>query len=76
MSGYHKCLGENCRKWITYRFAICAACEQTYGNKATGWPDWLRFLWNDIQRDRRRNKRIMKHEVTFVDLEEEEDDGG
>ena len=76
MSGYHKCLGENCRKWITYRFAICADCEQTYGNKATGWPDWLRFLWNDIQRDRRRNKRIMKHEVTFVDLEEEDDDGG
>lgn len=76
MSGYHKCLGENCGKWITYRFAICVDCEQTYGNKATGWPDWLRFLWNDIQRDRRRNKRIMKHEVTFVDLEEEEDDGG
>ncbi len=74
MGGYHKCLGEDCGKWITYRFAICANCEQRYGNRAVGWPDWLRFLWNDIQRDRRRNKRIMKNEITFADLED--DNGG
>ncbi len=74
MGGYHKCLGEDCGRWITYRFAICAECEKRYGNRAVGWPDWLRFLWNDIQRDRRRNKRILKQEFTFDDLED--NDGG
>jgi hypothetical protein len=33
----------------------------------------LRFLWNDIQRNRRRNKRISMNEITFTDLEDNND---
>lgn len=66
--GYHKCLGENCNKWITWRFALCTECEKKYGHSATHWPAWLRFLWNDIQRNRRRNKRISTNEVFLEDL--------
>ena len=72
MAGFHQCLGENCGRWITYRFAICAECEGRYGRSARKWPDWLRFLWNDTQRERRRNKRISKNEVSFADLSEED----
>lgn len=68
MSGYHKCI--SCSNWITYRFAICAECEQKYGRSAKEWPDWLRFLWNDIQKERRRTKRIREHEITFSELED------
>lgn len=73
MAGFHQCLGEDCTKWITYRFAICANCEKRYGRSARNWPDWLRFLWNDIQRNRRRNKRISMNEITFTDLEDNND---
>ncbi|HEC64225.1 MAG TPA: hypothetical protein ENI23_02920 [bacterium] len=68
MSGYHKCIA--CPTWITYRFAICAKCEQEYGRSAREWPKWLRFLWNDIQKERRRTKRIREHEITFSELED------
>ena len=71
MAGFHQCLGEDCTKWITYRFAICAKCEERYGKSARKWPKWLRFLWNDIQRNRRRNKRISMNEITFADLEDD-----
>lgn len=60
----HKCLGESCNKAITWRFAICNSCEETYGNSAKIWPAWLRFLWNDIQRERRRNKVIRQKEIS------------
>ncbi|MCK4819895.1 hypothetical protein KA005_29285 [bacterium] len=73
MAGFHQCLGEDCTKWITYRFAICAKCEERYGKSARNWPSWLRFLWNDIQRNRRRNKRISMNEITFADLEDDND---
>lgn len=73
MAGFHQCLGEDCGKWITWRFAICANCEQKYGRSAKGWPDWLRFLWNDTQRERRRNKRINMNETSFVDIEDPDD---
>ena len=62
----HTCLV--CGKAITYRFAICASCESTYGRSPLKWPEWLRFLWNDIQRERRREKLIHTHEITFTDL--------
>jgi hypothetical protein len=59
--GKHTCL--NCHKAITWRFAICTDCEAIYGNKATDWPDWLRFLWADTQRERRSAKRRDMYEV-------------
>lgn len=68
----HKCL--NCQKPITWRFAICTDCEQEFGSKATEWPDWLRELWNDIQRERRRNKKVRQHEISMVDIEVDEYD--
>jgi hypothetical protein len=57
-----------CGKRITWRFAICANCEKTYGNSALGWPNWLRFLWQDEQKNRRRDKKIRKFEETESDL--------
>lgn len=66
---YHKCLGENCNTYITYRFALCAKCEKRYGKSSKNWPVWLRYLWNDIQRERRREAKIRAHEITFTDIE-------
>ena len=63
----HKCLGEGCNRWITNRFAICRECEKKYGNRALKWPAWLRYLWNQTQRDRRRENRQEKHEVSLID---------
>jgi hypothetical protein len=71
MNGHH-CL--NCQKPITWRFAICSDCEKIYGSSPKQWPEWLRFLWNDIQKERRRHVRVNKYETSFVDLEEESDD--
>jgi len=63
----HKCC--NCGKMITYQFAICADCEKLFGNSALGWPEWLRWKWNDIQRERRRAYKVYKHEIEEADLE-------
>ena len=57
----HKCIGvkedgTQCKKYITYRFAICSDCEKIYGSIARNWPAWLRYLWNDIQRERRKDR--------------------
>lgn len=77
MAPHHKCIA--CRKtWITYRFAICTKCEEIYGNRALGWPEWLRFSWNDIQRERRRERRQRQFEVplSVIDPEDEGPIGG
>jgi len=63
----HSCC--SCRKQITWQFAICANCEKIYGNRAVNWPDWLRFKWNDIQRERRRHYKIARNEITESDFE-------
>ena len=63
---YHECL--SCRKIITYRFAICAECEETYGHSALEWPAWLRYAWNDEQKHRRKETKDAKNEVLFTDL--------
>jgi len=62
MSRPHKCMA-GCGRRITWRFAICSSCEEIYGNRATDWPDWLRERWNMTQRDRRREKKIIKYET-------------
>lgn len=67
----HKCIACN-KKRITYRFAICTECEKIYGNRARDWPDWLRFLWNDIQRQRRRERNEDTHEIPLTSIESEE----
>ena len=65
--GTHLCLA-GCGRAITWRFAICAGCEKEYGRSPNDWPEWLAFLWRDEQRQRRQNKRIGDHEVSFTDL--------
>lgn len=57
----NKCLV--CGKSITYTFAICSDCEKIYGNRSSEWEPWLRFLWQDTQRQRRRDKNIIAFEV-------------
>ena len=67
----HTCMA-GCGKRITWRFAICAKCEDVYGRSARQWPEWLRFLWQDEQRQRRKNKKFMDNEVCETDLGKEE----
>lgn len=52
-----------CGKRITHNFAICRSCEKTYGRSAYEWPAWLRFLWNDVQREEYREQKIEEYEV-------------
>jgi hypothetical protein len=73
MPRYHKCLA-GCGRRITWRFAICSSCENKYGNSARDWPQWLRYLWNDEQRERRQNTRVLTNEIPLVDLEQDLDD--
>lgn len=60
----------SCGKAVTYRFALCARCEATYGKSALNWPAWLRYLWNDTQRERRQHIRTNLHEVPASAIEE------
>lgn len=72
MAYYHLCLGStltNCGKFITWNFALCTSCEEQFGRRAHEWPDWLRFLWQEEQKSRRRNKKQGQNEVSFSDLE-------
>lgn len=62
----HGCLV--CGQPITWQFAICARCENTYGRTSREWPRWLAYLWADHVRERRRNKTIAIREVTASDL--------
>ncbi len=61
----HQCLGEGCTRSITDRFALCNQCEEKYGRSSLGWPGWLRFLWNDMQREQRRNRLIHRKEISI-----------
>lgn len=63
----HKCIA-GCGTYITWQFAICSRCEKTYGSSSEQWPEWLRFLWSDIQRERRQEKKRLAYEVS-IDIE-------
>ena len=71
----HTCLA-GCGKRITWRFAICAECEKTYGRSPMEWPAWLSFLWRDEQRLRRQHRRVVSHEVFLLDADEETNNSG
>lgn len=62
MQRNHYCLA-GCGRKITWRFALCVNCEKTYTNRPAVWPDWLRYLWNDTLRERRRTANQLKYEV-------------
>lgn len=53
-----------CGKQITYRFSLCAKCEEEYGRIASDQPEWLRFLIND---DRKQKKQPSAISLEFVD---------
>ena len=59
-----------CGKAITPRFALCAACLEIYGDRKD-WPDWLKFLAADSQRQRRA---AAKEPIVVENLDL--DDGG
>jgi hypothetical protein len=72
MSRYHECL-TGCGRRITWRFAICSSCEKIYGRSSRDWPNWLRYLWNAEQRERRQDTRVTNNEVPLTDLERDTD---
>lgn len=47
-----------CLKRITRRFAICSDCEAKYGHSAYEWEPWIRYGWNEEQRQRRKEKKL------------------
>jgi hypothetical protein len=62
----NKCLA-GCGRTITRQFAICAECEKIYGSRMADWPEWLKFLWKDTLKERRREHREWIYEVPFED---------
>lgn len=61
-----------CRRIISYRFAICAACESEYGSVARNWPLWLRYLWASEQSERRKQRQRLVREISIDLLEVDE----
>jgi hypothetical protein len=58
-----KCVA--CGKPITYRFCVCAECEDKYGKYASDQPEWLRFLVKNTKNTRQRFPVIS---LDFVDM--------
>ena len=56
-----------CGKCIT-RGDLCNICLNIYGAVRSEWPEWLKFLVNDMRKELRRERRIDEHETTFTDL--------
>jgi len=67
---YNHICHAGCGRKITFAFALCAECEKTYSPSALEWPEWLRYLWSETQKERRRARWIRKFEVPY---EEEPD---
>ena len=62
---HHKCV---CARNIIGNNELCNECLAIYGAHRAEWPEWLKFLVNDIKRELRREKEFDKHEITFTDL--------
>ena len=57
-----------CGQRITGRNHLCKECLVIYGTNRAEWPEWLKFLVNDIDREQKQDKCIDCHEITFTDL--------
>jgi len=57
-----------CGKVITNGFDLCESCLQEYGRNKSQYPEWLKFLIADTNREIRQERRINQHEVSFTDL--------
>jgi len=57
-----------CGKPIKGKTHLCADCLEIYGTDRTDWPEWLKFLVNDLDREYAAEKRFDQHEINFTDL--------
>lgn len=57
-----------CGKVITNGFDLCESCLQEYGRDKSQYPEWLKFLIADTNRERRQERRISQREISFTDL--------
>lgn len=61
----HCCI---CQKIITNGFDLCESCLNEYGRDKTQYPEWLKFLIADNNREMRQERRINQHEISFTDM--------
>jgi hypothetical protein len=66
---FHTCLG-CAEQLVSWKFAICARCESKYGHSVLEWPEWLRDLWNNEQRERRSDDRYDEHNAISIEYAE------
>lgn len=62
-----------CGKYLAGKRHLCDECSDIYGQREE-WPEWLKFWVNDTERENRREINIDEHEISFSDLEYDEDD--
>ena len=46
-----------CGKPVESGMRLCKECHAKYGNDSSKWPNWVKFLINDIQRETRYEGR-------------------
>lgn len=59
-----------CSGDITWRFKLCAECEEEYGKRVDDWPEWVRFLVNDEMKRRRTmtdNNRVRTGKEAYIE---------
>ena len=57
-----------CGKVITNGFNLCESCLREYGLDKSQYPEWLKFLIADTNREIRQERRISQREISFTDL--------
>lgn len=62
-----------CGKPISNRRRICAECGEIYGYIPSEWPEWLRLIVNDYNREELECRR---HEHFHLDEIESNGNGG
>ena len=48
---------------------LCPECQEKYGDRASDWPEWLRYLINDNKRLRSNAIKLMEREVSIGNTE-------
>jgi len=59
-----------CGKIITRRAFMCGACYDTYGGEKDKWPEWLRYLIRDYERERMSERRWVRRMKPLTALAE------
>lgn len=57
-----------CGKRVTWRFFVCAACEELHGKRKDDRPEWLTFLINEDAKVRYRIINRARH-ISYEDIE-------